>query len=102
MPNMSDMNFEAMVYLLKGEPGTRKSTQAASFPGPQYWFSWDRKMNSIYLPMKKWGIDPKSISYEDYDDWNRPRQKLEQLKVNCPYKTVVGDAITSMADATLR
>lgn len=102
MPNMDSTNFNAMVYLFKGEPGTRKSTQAVSFPGPQYWFSWDRKMNSIYLPIKKWGIDPKTISYDDYEDWSKPRIKLEQFQVNCPFKTVVADTITSMSDATLR
>lgn len=102
MPTMNDVNFDALYVMMKGEPGTRKSTQALSFPGPQYWFSWDRKMNGIYLPMRKWGIDPKTITYEDYDDWTRPRAKLEQFKVNCPYKTIVLDSITSMADMTLR
>jgi hypothetical protein len=52
--------------------------------------------------MKKWGIDPSTISYEDYEDWNKPRAKLEQFQLNCPYKTLVFDSITSMADMTLR
>lgn len=102
MPTMENVDFNAMIYMLKGEPGVRKSTQALSWPKPQYWFSWDRKMNGIYLPMKKWGMDPKQITYDDYSDWNKPRAKLEQLKINCPYKTVVLDSITSMADMTLR
>ena len=102
MPTMVDANFDALYCMFKGEPGTRKSTQALSFPTPQFWFSWDRKMNGIVLPMRKWGIDPKTISYEDYDDWNKPRQKLEQLQVNCPYKTLVFDSVTSCADMTLR
>lgn len=102
MPDMTSVNLEAMAYMFKGEPGTRKSTQALSFPGPQYWFSWDRKMNSLLLPMRKWGIDPKSITYDDYEDWTKPRAKLEQFRVNCPYKTVIFDSITSMADMTLR
>ena len=102
MPNMNDVDFDALYCMFKGEPGTRKSTEAASFPGPQYWFSWDRKMNGIYLPMKKWGLDPKSITYDDYDDWNKPKKKLEQLQVSCPYKTLIFDSLTSMADMTLR
>lgn len=102
MPTMESTTFNGLYCMFKGEPGTRKSTQALSFPGPQYWFSWDRKMNGIYLPMKKWGIDPKTISYDDYDDWTAPRKKLEQLQVACPYKTIVFDSITSMADMTLR
>jgi len=102
MPTMTSVNFDALYCMFKGEPGTRKSTQALSFPTPQYWFSWDRKMNGIYLPMKKWGIEPNSITYDDYDDWTAPKKKLEQLQVNCPYKTIVLDSITSMADMTLR
>ncbi len=101
-PTMNDVGFDGLYCMFKGEPGTRKSTQALSFPTPQYWFSWDRKMNGIYLPMRKWGIDPKTVSYEDYEDWNKPKQKLEQLQLNCPYKTLVFDSITSMADMTLR
>ena len=62
MPTMESTSFDSLYCMFKGEPGTRKSTQALSFPGPQYWFSWDRKMNGIYLPMKKWGIDPKTIT----------------------------------------
>ena len=102
MPNMGDVNFNALYCLFKGEPGTRKSTQALSFPGPQYWFSWDRKMSSIYMPMKRWGISPSTISYDDYEDWTKARIKLEQLRVNCPYKTVIIDSITSCADSILR
>jgi len=102
MPTMSDVNFDGLYCLFKGEPGTRKSTQALSFPGPQYWFSWDRKMNGIHLPMRKWGIDPKTITFDDYDNWSKPKAKLEQFQLNCPYKTIVIDSITSMADMTLR
>lgn len=99
---MNDVDFGALYVMLKGEPGTRKSTQALSFPNPQFWFSWDRKMEGIYLPMKKWGINPSTISYEDYEDWNKPRSQLEKFQLNCPYKTLVFDSITSMADMTLR
>ena len=102
MSNMNDVNFNSLYVMMKGEPGTRKSTQALSFPGPQYWFSWDRKMNGIYLPMRKWGIDPTTIQYDDYEDWNKARAKLEQLQTTCPYKTLVFDSLTSMADMTLR
>lgn len=102
MPTMESVNFDSLYCMFKGEPGTRKSTQALSFPGPQYWLSWDRKMNGIYLPMMKWGYDPKTIHYDDYEDWNKPRTKLEQLIVNCPYKTIVLDSLTTMADMTLR
>jgi hypothetical protein len=102
MPNMEQVNFDSLYCMFKGEPGTRKSTQALSFPTPQYWFSWDRKMNGIYLPMRKWGIDPKLIQFDDYEDWNKPKAKLEKFQTECPFKTLVFDSVTSMADMTLR
>jgi hypothetical protein len=102
MYTMESVNYDAMTYMFKGEPGTRKSTQALSFPGPQFWFSWDNKMSSMGLPMKKWGIDPKMVMAEDYDDWNKPRAKLESFKVTCPFKTLIFDSLTSMCDMTLR
>lgn len=102
MPNMTDVKFENLFCMFKGEPGTRKSTAALSFPTPQYWFSWDRKMDGLYLPMRTWGIDPKLIHYDDYVDWNPAHQKLQKLVNNCPYKTVVIDSITSCADAINR
>jgi len=102
MPNMGDAQVDHLYCMFKGEPGLRKSTQALSFPTPQYWFSWDRKMSGILLPMKKWGIDPKLINYDDYDDWAAGKKQLEKLQVNCPYKTIVIDSLTSMADMTLR
>jgi len=102
MPTLDDVNLDALFCMFKGEPGTRKSTQALSFPTPQYWFSWDRKMKALTIPRKLWGIDPKQITYDDYTDWNGAKLKLEQLQANCPYKTVIADSITACADQTLR
>lgn len=106
MPTLESVNYDALYYMFKGEPGTRKSTAALSFAvlGPQYWFSWDRKMAALGLPMRAWGksIDPKSIIYDDYEDWNAARTKLESFAVDCKYKSIVVDSITSMADMTLR
>lgn len=88
--------------LLKGEPGTRKSTAALGWPKPIYFFSYDGKMNALKLPMKLWNIDPKLVSFDDYTDWTTARQKLEQFAINCPFKTIVIDSITSCADSMLR
>ena len=96
---MADSKIDALFCMLKGEPGTRKSTQALSFPGPQYWFSYDRKMTAITLPMKEWKIDPKTIEYDDYSDWMSGEKKLKELVMKCPYKTVIIDSITTLADA---
>ncbi len=98
MPSLETVNIEALFTMLKGEPGTRKSTQALSYPSPQYWISTDRKMQALTLPMKRWGINPKEIQYDDYTDWDRPRAKLEQLQVNCPFKTIIVDSVTSIGD----
>jgi hypothetical protein len=103
---LSDAKIDTPFILLKGEPGLRKSTQALSFAkaGPQYWFSFDRKMSGILIPAKKWGIDTSIIEYDDYDDWNKAALKLEQLQMNASkYKGgIILDSVTTMADAALR
>lgn len=102
MPTLQDeINDIALYCMFKGEAGLRKSTQALSFPTPQYWFSWDKKMRALLLPMKAWNIDPKLIQYDDYDDWDKPCAKLESFRVECPFKTLVIDSVTSAADGIL-
>lgn len=98
MPTLDQASIDVLFTMLKGEPGTRKSTCALSYPKPQYWFSTDQKMEALTLPSKRWGINPKDITYDDYTDWDKPRAKLEQLQVNCPYKTIIFDSITSAGD----
>lgn len=103
MPNLSaEFENDSLYSMFKGEPGTRKSTCALSYPKPQYWFSWDKKMRSLLLPMRAWNINPSDIQYDDYSDWTTPRRKLESLQASCPFKTIVLDSITSMADSTLQ
>jgi AAA domain len=99
--DMTSVDPSILYCMFKGEPGTRKSTSALSFPTPQYWFSWDRKMKGLQIPMRNWGIDPKLIKFDDYDDWNKAEAKLKQFQVECPFKTIIIDSITSMADTTL-
>jgi|EndMetStandDraft_8_1072994.scaffolds.fasta_scaffold32940_5 AAA domain len=94
----SDPNMP-LFTMFKGEPGTRKSTAALSYPGPQYWISTDQKMEALELPAKRWGFWGKGhVQYDDYTDWSTPRGKLEKLQVNCPFKTIVVDSITSIGD----
>src|SRR5215831_17855042 len=102
MPDMSAVNNNIHFSMFKGEPGTRKSTHALSYPKPQYWFSFDGKMNALQLPMRLWGIDPKLVHYDDYTNWDSARMKLEQFQVNCAYKSIVIDSITSVGDYMLR
>src|SRR6187399_123819 len=100
MPTLNDVNSsDGLVTMLKGEPGTRKSTCALSYPTPQYWVSTDQKMDALVLPAKTWGLNlSKDIHYDDYNDWNGPLTKLNQFRVNCPYKTIIVDSITSLGD----
>ncbi len=109
MTTMETIDPSVLFCLFKGEPGTRKSTQALTFPGPQYWFSFDCKMRAINIPMREWGINPKTITYDDYlmtaterTPLDRVKSKLYQLQVSCPYKTIVLDSITTCADLILR
>ncbi|MEM3038650.1 MAG: AAA family ATPase [Thermoplasmata archaeon] len=99
---LDDVNQDHLFCLFKGEPGTRKSTAALSFPTPQYWFSIDKKMDALLLPGRKWGIDFSKVEYDDYSDWIGIRRKLEQLQTNCPYRTIIVDSITSCGDAINR
>lgn len=99
--DMTSIDSSVSYIMFKGEPGTRKSTCALSYPKPAYWFSWDQKMNALFLPMKNWKIDPKEVQFDDYNDWTAARTKLEQFQLNCPFKTLIFDSITSAADSML-
>lgn len=99
MPTLEDAKLDHLFTMMKGEPGTRKSTSALSYPTPQYWISTDQKMEALNLPAKRWGIKMRDIHYDDYTDWDKPRTKLEQLQVNCQYRTIIVDSITSIGDA---
>ena len=96
-----EMNLDSLFCMLKGEPGTRKSTQALSFPKPQYWFSHDKKMRSIGIPMMNWGINPSQISFDNYTDYAAMETKIKQFTLNCSFKTLVIDTITSSVDSIL-
>ena len=102
MPTFANIDPEIQFILMKGEPGTRKSTVALSYPGPQYWFSFVRKMSGIYLPFKKFGLPAGHITFDDYEKWTPARQKLEKFQSECPYGAIVVDSVTSMADMSLR
>lgn len=102
MPDFTTLRFDSLYCLFKGEPGTRKSTAALSFPKPIYWFDWDNKVDALVLPMRAWGLNPKDITYDKYTDWNKGRTQLEKFQSTCPYKTIVIDSVTSLGDAINR
>lgn len=102
MPSLDSVKMESLFSMFKGEPGTRKSTAALSYPTPQYWFSMDQKMEAMTLPAKRWGVKLTDIDFDDYVDWDKPRAKMEQLQVNCKYKTIILDSVTSAGDGMTR
>jgi len=93
---LSNVDPSLLFCMFKGEPGTRKSTQALSFPMPQYWISTDRKMQALQIPAQKWGVNMSQVEYDDFSDWNEVKVKLERLQVNCKYKTIIVDSVTTM------
>src|SRR5215510_462905 len=99
MPSLELANMDVLFAMMKGEPGTRKSTSALTFPDPQYWASSDRKMQALMLPAKRWGYwGKKKIDYDDYRDYDPLKAKLKQLQLNCPYRTIIIDSVTSLGD----
>lgn len=102
MSTLETLNFDNLYCLFKGEPGTRKSTCALSFPKPIEWINWDRKRNALAIPMRNWGINPKDINVIDYKDWDTPKNRLEQLLISCSSRTIVIDSITSGSDSINR
>jgi hypothetical protein len=55
MPTLDNVRVDSLFSMFKGEPGTRKSTAALSYPTPHFWISTDQKMESLVLPAKRWG-----------------------------------------------
>jgi hypothetical protein len=102
MPTLESAKIDVLFSMFKGEPGTRKSTAALSYPTPQYWVSTDQKMEAMVLPSKRFGISTRDIEYDDYTDWDSPRAQLEKLQVNCKFKTIIVDSVTSIGDAMTR
>ena len=98
MASLDTINYDALFSMFKGEPGTRKSTSALSYPRPQYWFSTDQKMEAMALPASKWNIPFKDIQFDDYSDYGKIEAKLKQFESNCPFKTIVLDSVTSTGD----
>lgn len=96
MPTLESLDPGVLFTMLKGEPGTRKSTVALSYPTPQYWISTDQKMESLILPAKRWGV--KNVDYEDYKDYDKVKAKLQSFQLTCNYKTIIVDSVTSLGD----
>lgn len=101
--NLVDLQPEARIFaLFKGDPKTGKDIAAHSFAegGPLYTFDLDSRMESVAAYFTKTVPRPdivKNIQYDRFTDFFSIHQRLEMLKLNCPYKTVVMSSLTSLA-----
>lgn len=100
--SFSDVDYNTLFCLFKGEAGLRKSSAALSFPKPIYFFDFDQKMEALGLPINTWKINPSEVQWDTYKDWFSCEKKLEEFQVKCPYKTIVIDSLTACADAINR
>lgn len=94
---------EARIFaLFKGDPKTGKDIAAHSFAlaGPLYTFDLDARMESVAAYYTKVVPRPdimKNIEYDRFTDFFTLCQRLEQLKISCPYKTIIMSSLTSLA-----
>ncbi len=100
MPTLDEIPLGVLFCMFTGEPGTRKSTAALSFPKPMYIFDVDQKIESLIKPMLAWGINPKEVTFDPYKDFSSIENRLKSFQQSCPYKTIVLDSITSIGDVT--
>jgi len=88
--------------LFKGEPKTGKDIAAHSFAiaGLLYTFDLDSRMESVVNYYKKVVPRPDiiaNIEYDRFTDFFSIHRRLEELKISCPYKTIVMSSLTSLA-----
>jgi len=84
-----------MQVLFIGKSGTRKSTVAASFPGPRYMFDFDRRFNALR------GVDVDFDYYPYVKGWGKAEGMFrkfvsESLDGKLKYKTIHVASITTM------
>jgi hypothetical protein len=87
--------------LFVGRPGSGKSIAAASWykEGPVYIFDLDGRYRSL---MKMYGWDQKAkdnINFDTYptDDFPRIEQKINDFERSLPYRTIIFDGVTVLA-----
>src|SRR5437870_4440166 len=103
MPNMDNVVVGGpTLIIMKGEPGTGKSIAAASYSqsGPMFYFDFEDKMDSVknyyYNTIGKPEL-VKNLEYKVYRNWDEAWIKLSTFSVQCPYKVLVWDSLTSSA-----
>jgi len=93
---------DRLFVLMKGEPKTGKDIAAHSFAlvGPTYTFDLDARMESVAHYFTRVVPRPDimaNIEYDRFQDFFTIHKRLEELKLACPYKTVIMSSLTSLA-----
>ena len=93
--------------LYKGEPGSGKSIQAATWAklGPVYYFDFDGKIDAVWNFFTHVIKQPellKNIEFDTFSTYNEAAKKLEELiEIPNKYETLVWDTLTTSVDKLL-
>ena len=89
------LGTDPTMYLFKGNTKTRKTTAAASFPGPIYFADCDNRIEVV----KKAFPERDDIEYDKFTKVTDMIDKKNEFLRSCPYKTIVfPDTITSFCE----
>jgi|SRR6516225_95591 hypothetical protein len=89
----TNITDHGLFALFKGESGEGKTTAALSFPNI-YSFDFDKKLPGIATKH----FPGKDIQYNTFDHIFDIDAKIQELKENCPYETLLADSFTALAN----
>lgn len=108
MPSQtSDIQLgQSMMALFTGHPGTRKTSAAASYPGPIYFFDFDGRM----APVKKVFPERNDVFFDTYNSFEPANRIMKRWMKDGPddapngekYKTIVVDSLTTVSKKIIR
>lgn len=95
MPKSSKENIteRGLFAIFKGDSGEGKSVAALSFPN-SYTFDFDFKMPAIankHFPEKE-------CFWDTFDNIFQIQERIEELKGDCPYETIIVDSFTGLVN----
>jgi len=115
MPTLDTLDFNKHLKVLAyGDSGTGKTCFAAGFPGPIKYFDFDGKISSAASHYRGNNELLKEIDYVNLQsstniiyvdpivEFFKETAKLDKLKGDLPFKTLVLDSLTTFSGAMLR
>ena len=95
--NTRDIKMNEGIFgLFKGDPKTGKSIAAHSFPNT-YTFLFDiGRMKSVKNFYRN-----RDFEYDTFTDLISVNQRLDELKMNCPYDTIIWDGMTKFSNLAI-